>query len=285
MSTLWIDLNIHLCEIVVAIYWSTWNVRRQNPKTNEKKEWQEKSKHRERKKHLHNHQKTMGEFTFAKKKIEKKENIFFLQDKLLSHRRYSRRRLKYTQVVLFFTHMLWWLGNIFSIVFQIDIKGYEDEKKIARLSFFNLRMKIKFVRPHNRLNFGDIFFIYKYISMSRRFFLLLLTLLCLLKQQSENIINLMKIIKAFAYVTWHCWGPCRVGDAVFGLCFFTGVDETAAGKLEFDDGVTVVARVVMVSGCWVETTIEAGDADDDGVFCEISEADATVSITLATENK
>lgn len=85
-------------------------------------------------------------------------------------------------------------------------------------------------------------------------------------------------------VTWHCWGPpCRVGDAVFGLCFFTGVDETAAGKLEFDDAVTVVASVVMVSGCWVETTIEAG------VFCEIWQAfdddDATVSITLATENK
>lgn len=89
----------------------------------------------------------------------------------------------------------------------------------------------------------------------------------------------MKIINA-PRVTWHCWGPCRVGDAVFGLCFFTGVDETAAGKLEFDDGVTVVARVVMVSGCWVETTIEAGDDD---VFCEMF--DAIVSITLATENK
>ena len=87
-------------------------------------------------------------------------------------------------------------------------------------------------------------------------------------------------------VTWHCWGPCRVGDAVFGLCFFTGVDETAAGKLEFDDGVTVVARVVMVSGFWVETTIEAGDAVNDDVFCEMSEAfvaNATDSITLATE--
>lgn len=96
----------------------------------------------------------------------------------------------------------------------------------------------------------------------------------------------MNIINAFASVTWHCWGPCRVGDAVFGLCFFTGVDETAAGKLEFDDGVTVVARVVvMVSGCWFETTIEASDADDDCVLCEMSEADATVSITLATENK
>lgn len=84
-------------------------------------------------------------------------------------------------------------------------------------------------------------------------------------------------------VTWHTCGPCRVGDAVFGLCFFIGVDETAAGKLEFDDGVTVVARVVMVSGWWVETTIEA---DDDDVFCEMCEAlvdDATVSITLATE--
>lgn len=63
-----------------------------------------------------------------------------------------------------------------------------------------------------------------------------------------------------------------------------GADETAAGKLEFDDGVTVVARVVMVSGCWVETTIEADD-----VFCEmcgaLDDVDATVSITLATENK
>jgi hypothetical protein len=91
------------------------------------------------------------------------------------------------------------------------------------------------------------------------------------------------------FVTWHTCGPCRVGDAVFGLCFFTGVDDTAAGKLEFDEGVTVVARVVMVSGCCVDTTIEAGEEDDDvdeDVFCEICEVftdDATVSITLPTE--
>jgi hypothetical protein len=81
-----------------------------------------------------------------------------------------------------------------------------------------------------------------------------------------STIVVVKIKAQNCNVTWHCWGPpCRVGDAVFGLCFFTGVDETAAGKLEFDDGVTVVARVVMVSGCWVVTTI---DADDDDVFCE-----------------
>lgn len=87
-------------------------------------------------------------------------------------------------------------------------------------------------------------------------------------------------------LTWHCCGPpCRVGDAVFGLCFFVGVDETAAGKLEFDEGVTVVARVVIVSGCWVETTIEAGDDDNFCEICEMLDDDATVSITLATENK
>lgn len=66
-----------------------------------------KKVNKERKNHLHNHQKTMGEFTFAKRKIEKRENIFFLPDKLLSRR---RRRLylilKHTQVVSFFTHML-----------------------------------------------------------------------------------------------------------------------------------------------------------------------------------
>lgn len=98
---------------------------------------------------------------------------------------------------------------------------------------------------------------------------------CLSNSQSE--------IKKKWNITWHCWGPpCRVGDAVFGLCFFIGVDETAAGKLEFDDGVTVVAMVVMVSGCWVETTIEV---DDD--LCKAFEVDdnAFVSITLATENK
>lgn len=100
----------------------------------------------------------------------------------------------------------------------------------------------------------------------------------------KNVITGQKIIRSQANVTWHCWGPpCRVGDAVFGLCFFIGVDKTAAGKLEFDDGVTVVARVVMVRGCWVVTTIEADDDAFDEI-CEALDDDATVSITLATEN-
>lgn len=85
-------------------------------------------------------------------------------------------------------------------------------------------------------------------------------------------------------LTWHCWGPWRVGDEVFGLCFFTtDANETAVVVvwLEFDEGVIEVAIDVIIEGWWVDTTIDAFDVD---VFCAAAAtaAAATVSITLAT---
>lgn len=58
-------------------------------------------------------------------------------------------------------------------------------------------------------------------------------------------------------VTWHCCGPpCLVGESVFGLCFFTIVDDKVTGEFRLDVCVLVAARVVMVSACCVATTID-----------------------------
>lgn len=101
---------------------------------------------------------------------------------------------------------------------------------------------------------------------------------------SSELFAFIISMKLTLTLTWHCCGPCRVGDEVFGLCFFMGANETAVVWLEFDEGVMEVAIDVIVEACWAERTIDAFDVD---VFCAAAAtaAAATVSITLATVKK
>lgn len=101
----------------------------------------------------------------------------------------------------------------------------------------------------------------------------------------QNYFRWNFLIKSALSLTWHCCGPCRVGDDVFGLDFF--VVAVACGKLEFDDDeaavtVVVAVNVVMVSGC---TDIDATDVvdcvDDDFCCCAMLKAFADDSITFA----
>lgn len=81
------------------------------------------------------------------------------------------------------------------------------------------------------------------------------------------------------FVTWHCCGPCRVGDAVFGLCFF-GVIELATAC-----GVIIVVPaelvVIVVRGCWLGDVVAAVVIT---TFEMLFDEDCD-SITLATEMK
>lgn len=96
----------------------------------------------------------------------------------------------------------------------------------------------------------------------------------------------MYVIFCYFSLTWHCCGPCLVGDAVFGLGFFAGVDDTV-----FADCI-VVAAIVVVSGCWADATIDANEAVVVVIiFCatifaiDVDVDEATDSITLATKNR
>lgn len=83
-------------------------------------------------------------------------------------------------------------------------------------------------------------------------------------------------------ITWHCCGPWRVGDAVFGLCFF-GVIWLAT----FCCGVIVVAPdavvvVIVVRGCcWLAVEVFAVVI----TTFEIVLDDDCDSITFVTENE
>lgn len=188
------------------------------------------------------------------------ERIHLLKGRLKRREKILCRVLSQnTQVVSFFSHMLRWLGN-----FKSMLSGKKRKREINCV--VSSLWESNFVAF--RFYFISSIFVWE-IHVSS------------INAPMSFSEKRSRFEKSDGNITWHCCGPpCRVGDAVFGLCFFTGVDETGAGKLEFDDGVTVAARVVMVSGCWVETTIEADDA-----LCKAFEDgdDATVSITLATE--
>lgn len=60
--------------------------------------------------------------------------------------------------------------------------------------------------------------------------------------------------------TWHCWGPCRVGDDVFGLDFFTvtAVDATpaaAATDVVVFGAVATTFSLTFVFNDWLRFTL------------------------------